>query len=417
MRRFDLCDILEVKMKKHLIKAVSVLLTLILFIGSVGMNLNAASSSQLQSEINKLKQENQEIQSKINSLKNNIAKQEELKAAIEQKIANVHKQINLCNQEISQINSKIAANEKEIKEKNAEIEADELAFKKRIRAIYMSNTSSSVQVLLGADNFSQFLELSQLTASVSARDKLMIEKITAALKVLEEKQQENDKLLKEQLAVKETVTQKQKELEAESKEIQSVITSINADKGELQNEKAENDAAIKAKQKELAAIQNAGGNSTNIVYDGGAFLWPTPGITKITSGFGSRWGSHHNGVDISNGQWGGRIVAIADGKVTLVKSGCTHDYRKNPLSTSCNCGGGYGNYIIIDHGKDSKGKRFEAYYAHMQSVAVSSGQMVKKGQVVGYVGCTGRSTGPHLHFGMLVNKVWQNPMNYYKAVK
>lgn len=404
-------------MKKHLIKAVSVLLTLILFIGSVGMNLSAASSSQLQSEINKLKQENQEIQSKINSLKNNIAKQEELKAAIEQKIANVHKQINLCNQEISQINSKIAANEKEIKEKNAEIEADELAFKKRIRAIYMSNTSSSVQVLLGADNFSQFLELSQLTASVSARDKLMIEKITAALKVLEEKQQENDKLLKEQLAVKETVTQKQKELEAESKEIQSVIININSNKKDLESEQSKNASAIKDMESELSKILNSSNSDTKVVYDGGPFLWPTPGITKITSGYGSRWGSFHKGIDISNGQWGGRIVAIADGEVTLVKSGCTHDYRKNPLSTSCSCGGGYGNYIVIDHGKDSKGNRYEAYYAHMQSVAVSLGQTVKKGQVVGYVGCTGRSTGPHLHFGLMVNNKFDDPMHYYSKVK
>lgn len=404
-------------MKKHLIKAISVLLTLILFVGSASMSLSAASSSQLQSEINKLKQENQKIQSEINSLKNNIAKQEELKAAIEKKIANVHKQINLCNQEIAEINSKIAANEKEIKAKNAEIEADELAFKKRIRAIYMSNSSSSIQVLLGADDFAQFLELSQLTASVSARDKLMIEELTKSLKELEEKQKENDKLLKDQLAVKETISQKQKELEAESKEIQSVILSINSDKQSLDSEKAKNDAAIKAMQRELDSIANAGGNDTNVVYDGGDFLWPTPGITRITSGFGSRWGSHHNGIDISNGRWGGKIVAIADGRVTLVKAGCTHDYRKNPLSTSCSCGGGYGNYIIIDHGKDSKGNRYEAYYAHMQSVAVSSGQTVKKGQVVGYVGCTGRSTGPHLHFGMLVNKVWRNPMNYYKAVK
>lgn len=405
-------------MKKHFVKAVSVLLVMVLFVGSAGLSLSAAkSSSQLQSEINKLEEENEQIQSKINSLKSDISKQEELKEAIEEKIAVVHEQINLCNKEISEINSKIEANKAEIDEKNAELEADELAFKKRIRAIYMSNSESSVQVLLGADDFAQFLELSQLTAAVSARDKLLIERITEALKVLEEKQAENNKLLEDQLAIKETISQKQAELEAESKEIQSVILSINADKKELQDEQSENDAAIKKMEKELAAIQSAGGNDTNIVYDGGEFLWPTPGISTITSPFGSRWGSMHKGIDISNGQWGGKIVAIADGKVTLVRSGCTHDYRKNPLSTSCSCGGGYGNYIVIDHGKDSSGNRYEAYYAHMQSVAVSNGQTVKKGQVVGYVGCTGRSTGPHLHFGIMVNKVFKNPMNYYSRVK
>ena len=109
------------------------------------------------------------------------------------------KEIDACNRQINEVNSKIAANKAEIEKKNTEIENKKTAFKKRLRAIYMSNTGSQVQVLLGADDFSQFLELSQLTASVSAKDKKMIEQIAAAVKVLEEKQNENNKLLEEQL--------------------------------------------------------------------------------------------------------------------------------------------------------------------------------------------------------------------------
>ena len=139
-------------------------------------------------------------------------------------MALVAKEIAACNSQISEINSKISANKAEIERKNTEIENSKTAFKKRLRAIYMSNTGSQVQVLLGADDFSQFLELSQLTASVSARDKKMIEEIVAAVKVLEEKQKENNKLLEEQMTVKKSITQKQQELKNQSAEIQSVIS-------------------------------------------------------------------------------------------------------------------------------------------------------------------------------------------------
>ena len=83
---------------------------------------------------------------------------------------------------------------------------------------------------------------------------------------------------------------------------------------------------------------------------------------------------------------------------------------KKPLKTCC--GSGYGNYVAIDHGT-FKGANYKAYYAHMGSVTVSNGTYVKKGQIIGYLGSTGRSTGPHLHFGVMKNNAWVNPMSYF----
>ena len=300
-----------------------------------------------------------------------------------------------------------------IEKKNTEIENNKTAFKKRLRAIYMSNTGSQVQVLLGADDFSQFLELSQLTASVSAKDKKMIEQIAAAVKVLEEKQKENNKLLEEQLAIKNTITQKQKALSDQNNQIQSVISKLNSSKGSLESANKAKDAKINENYKDMADIDRATSGGGSIDYDGGQFLWPTSG--RISAYFKSNDSVHngnHNGVDIA-APFGTKIMAISDGVVKEVRNSCPHNYGKY---RNC-CGNGYGNYVVIDHGKDAKGTIYVAWYAHMQSVAVSVGQTVKRGQIIGYVGSTGFSTGAHLHFGLKVNKIWRDPMLFYTKVK
>ena len=406
-------------MKKRFLKLLSAVTVLSLALGAFFcVPVFAKTESELRNEISKIQNEQKELKATISALEKDAAKQQELKEAIEQQMALAQKEIDLCNQEISSINSKIAANKAEIEKKNAEIEKDKLDFKKRIRAIYMSSSDSNVQVLLGADDFSQFLQLSQLTASVSARDKLMIEKIVAAIEVLEAKQAENNKLLEQQKSVKATITAKQNDLKAQSSQIQSLINQIGAEKSDAQTQINENSKEIAEMQKELNAILSSANSNRGVKYDGGQFLWPTPSITRITSGFGSRWGTMHNGIDISNGSYGAKIVAIADGVVTRSVNNCSHNYPKS--GDCCGVSGqgkGYGNHVVIDHGRGSDGNTYAAYYAHMSSVAVSAGQTVKKGQTIGYVGCSGYSTGPHLHFGMILNGTWVNPMRYYSATK
>lgn len=402
-------------MHKKIIKLVSVLMMVVLFATTaVSVDISAATASEIQSEINDLEQQSKKLEAEIKALQGKINEQKKLKNAIENKMAVVQKQINACNKQINNINSQIAANKAEIEKNNKQIEADKTVFKKRLRAIYMSNTGSNVQILLGAEDFSQFLQLAQLTASVSARDKRMIENLVAEIKKLEDKQVENQHLLKEQEAVKATIAEKQAELSKEEKQIQSVINSIAADQDKVEDENKLVENELKAMQRELNSILNASGNASgNVVYNGENFIWPTPTISRISSYFGSRWGRDHNGVDISNGTYGAKVVAIADGLVTTYSNSCKHNYGKKPLKTCC--GSGYGNYITINHGTKD-GKTYVAYYAHLGSIVVSKGQTVKKGQIVGYVGSTGRSTGAHLHFGISVNGGWKDPMSFYKKV-
>ena len=376
-------------------------------------NVSAATKSELQNSISALESQSKKLESEIKSLQGEINAQQKIKSALEKKISVVQQQINLCNSQISKINSKIAANKKQIDEKNNEIEADKLAFKKRLRAIYMSGSDNDVQILLGAEDFSDFLQLSQLTAAVSARDKLLLEKLVEAIKGLQAMQVENEKLLKDQVEIRAIVSEKQRELQAENSEIQSVINEIDSTQSSLEAKNANIEKQIKQYERTLASMSSAGG--TSFVYDGGDFLWPVPGHFGISAGFKSNDAVHrgrHNGVDIAGGGISGKpIIAISDGVVVKANNSCSHNYKK---SGSCGCGGGYGNYVTINHGTKD-GKTYVVTYGHMSRTAVSSGT-VKKGQTIGYVGSTGWSTGFHLHFGIAVNGAWVNPMNFYRRV-
>ena len=135
------------------------------------------------------------------------------------------------------------------------------------------------------------------------------------------------------------------------------------------------------------------------------FTWPVPGYYHISYGVGPRWGSVHQGIDIwSEGIRGHNIIAADSGTVILVSNTCPHDYGKNG---SCGCGGGYGNYCIIDHGDG-----WWTLYGHSEGITVTEGQWVNKGDVLGTVGSTGYSTGPHLHFEVRINNVPQDPEDY-----
>jgi len=402
-------------MKQKLFKIISIFMIAVCVCGTYVASapaVSAASASEIQAEIDRLEKESAALKAEINKLKNDINNQQKLKSAIESRMAVVQKKIDACNNQIAAINKQIDINKAAIEANNKQIEKDKELFKRRLRAIQMSNTGSNIQILLGAKSFSEFLQLSQLTASVSAKDKKMMEDIVKEIKRLNEKIKENEKLLEEQSAIKAEIAKDQAALQADANEIQKVINSINKDKNEVQADKNAVDKELQQMENALNEILygSSGGNFVN----NGKFLWPTT-FKRISSYYGKRWGKMHNGVDISNGTYGQPIYAMADGKVYQYYKSCKHNYGKSPLKTCC--GNGYGNYVAIDHGTytgNSYAKaNYKAYYAHMGSVIVKNGAYVKKGQIIGYVGSTGRSTGPHLHFGIMKNNAWVNPMNYF----
>jgi murein DD-endopeptidase MepM/ murein hydrolase activator NlpD len=152
----------------------------------------------------------------------------------------------------------------------------------------------------------------------------------------------------------------------------------------LGREEATLSALIRTRQIEAAA--DAVGDSVSGV-SGSGLIWPADG--PITSGFGMRWGAMHSGIDIGAG-YGADIRAAEAGTVIMA------DYN-----------GGYGNCVVVDHGGG-----FSTLYGHMSNIEVSYGETVKQGELLGEVGSTGNSTGPHLHFETRVDGEAQNPMRY-----
>lgn len=141
-----------------------------------------------------------------------------------------------------------------------------------------------------------------------------------------------------------------------------------------------------------SSSESSSSGASESSYASGSFIWPLPYTHNITSDFGTRWGRLHGGLDISaGGVYGQEIVAADSGTVILAG----------------NQGDGYGNYVIIDHGNG-----YKTLYGHMSSVAAYTGQQVAQGEVIGYVGSTGNSTGPHLHFEIRVNDVQTDPLGY-----
>lgn len=194
------------------------------------------------------------------------------------------------------------------------------------------------------------------------------------------------------------------------KELNSVISDLEGQKSGLEDQLAEYSAAIdefEAKiQAEAAAAaaaannnknnnSNSGSNSSGSVIskpNSSGWVWPCPGFYYISSYVGPRWGRTHNGLDIAGSNiYGQPIVAARAG--TVIDAGWNS--------------GGYGNYVMINHGDG-----FITIYGHMSSVASYTGQSVSAGQVIGYVGNTGRSTGPHLHFEVRLNGSVEDPLDF-----
>lgn len=369
----------------------------------------AKSKEEINNEISALEQKTKELEKQIKDLKAQKADQNAIKKKIQQKVDNTKEQISLCNNKISSYQSEINKFQIEIDAMNKEMDELILLFKRRIRAIYMSNSNSGIlQVLMGAENFSDYLTLSELSKRVSAHDKAMVDDIVDLVEKINEKQAAIQVKIDEQAQAKKLLAEKQKELNAQVAEVNAVIGEIDSDMDPLEDEKKKYDKAIESLENELQKYINQAQNSS-IKYDGSQFAWPCKGYYYISSYYGYRKDpingkqKLHKGLDIAgSGIYGAPITAAADGEVI------TSGYNT----------GGYGNYVMINHGvKD--GKAYVTLYGHMSKIDSSAkvGATVKKNQVIGYVGSTGKSTGPHLHFEIRIGDTAVNPANYFNMVK
>lgn len=373
------------------------------------------SKTEIEQKIKQFQAENAKLEKEKAELKKQQNQQNAVLSVLQKKISNIQSIINTYNAEIARINSIISDNKAKIADREAEIAQDKLEYKKRIRAIYMSQWDSSLKLLLGADSFSKFLQLRKLTESVSAKDKKFMESLSAEIAELNAINAENRTLLEQQVELKSEVKKQQDELKSQQEEEAAIYNEISKEFKATTNEIEENDAEIAELQRQKYDIENAAAKAANagdsFINTVSGFMWPVPGYYTITSPFGQRKSGYHRGMDISgSGILGQPFVAITDGEVKLVVNSWSGGKTGNAS---------YGNYCSVDHGKITIGgetARYTAIYAHATKIVVSVGQKVKQGQVLGYVGSTGNSTGPHLHIGITKNGE-KNFINPYPLLK
>ncbi len=377
------------------------------------------SSSQIQQEINALEAQKEEAQQKLDELNLQI---EEHMTEFEQIRAQkdyVDQEIALLNQQIYTINEQITAYSKLIADKQEELDAAEAELavlqeqnKERLRAMEKHGKLSYWSVIFKANNFADLLDRLKMVKEIQASDKKCIEDLCAAMEVVSVAKQELETSRAELVKAEEELVAKKAELEPKLAEAERLLAEMVARDEEFRAMKEAAEEALgsvelqildkqeeydEAKDREYQQLQQTLPNGGSPSVDSNGVTWLVPiNYTYFSSPYGMRWhpvyGGYrmHHGVDLSAPQ-GTPIVASRNGVVNWV------DYEA----------GGAGNYVNIDH-QDG----FVTRYMHMTHYIVSVGQYVYAGQVIGYCGSTGASTGPHLHFGVYYNGYSVDPANY-----
>ena len=457
---------MKITFGKNKLKAMALVLCAVITAGSLTcvnygkpvIKTEAKTISDIENEKAENQAEIDELQRELDSLKDDVAEQEAYQTQLQEKIDlqnknidNVNTIINDLNNKIEEKENKIDQLEKDIAQKQVDIDEGLELFKARLRAMYISGNDSLASALVGATDFYDMLSKIEFISQVAKHDDELIDSLKTQLEQFEEAQAQLDIEKAELAADLQTQEDNRKELNAAIEQLQADYTesadyiarkeadmasrqrdidSLEADNAAMDAEMEEIEAEIERQRQAAAAAaaaaaeeddddyysdddySDSGSSGGSYVPEtsadenyGGSLSWPVPGFYGISSGYGYRWGSLHAGIDIAGGGISGATITAADsGTVVLVKTGCSHNYGKDG---SCGCNGGYGNYIVIDHGNG-----ISTLYGHCADVYVSVGQSVSRGEAIGSVGSTGYSTGFHCHFEVRVGGSTVDPTSY-----
>ena len=399
----------KVEPRRVVVGVLAAVLALLMLLPMVSMIVSSAGAVT-QSEIDALKKEQEESQAKQDALKDQLADLEADQAAAQEKRQLLTEQLNAINAEIANIDAQISYYDGEIaqkEEERKEAEAREAEqydlFCQRVRMMEEQGTVSYWSILFNAESFSDLLDRIADVDAVMAYDNEVMDQLIATREELERVQGELESARAEEQAAKEQQEAKKAEQQAKVAEAQALVDQINADTAEVNRQLDAESAAASEIQAEIAQKQKQleeERKQNNIVISSETgYLWPLPGYYRLSSLFGYRIhpitgvAHSHTGIDIP-ASGGTPILAAKSGQVV------TSAYHYS-----------YGNYVVIDHGNGNS-----TLYAHMSSRAVSEGQMVTQGQVIGYVGTTGSSTGNHLHFEVRDNYTRVDPESKFPSL-
>ena len=377
----------------------------------------ATSMSSLQNKLDKLSQSIVQHKKELSNAKKKEQAAKALESELKEKVTVVQSQISVLKGQIAEVQNsiglkeqEIAAKEQQITEKEAEIADQWGDFKQHMAAMQELRDGGSVAMLSAVNDLYELLTYNEVMQDISIKDTEILDNMKNAKEALESDKLTLESQRSELQSKKADLDAQNSQMRAKQNELNSSVAAAQMSAAEAQQAQKDAQAAIESDEMNYEAVKKqiqkmiaaAAASKPTLSFTG--FICPLKSYSRISSEYGWRKNpvtgvnKLHAGTDFA-APGGTPIYAAASGYVQV--AGWSS--------------GGYGNYVIIYHGKMSDGNQYSTLYGHMRSVATSAGKYVQQGEIIGYVGSTGNSTGNHLHLevwkgGSKANAV--NPRGY-----
>ena len=378
---------------------------------------SATSMSSLQNKLDKLSQSIVQHKKELSNAKKKEQAAKALESELKEKVTVVQSQISVLKGQIAEVQNsiglkeqEIAAKEQQITEKEAEIADQWGDFKQHMAAMQELRDGGSVAMLSAVNDLYELLTFNEVMQDISIKDTEILDNMKNAKEALESDKLTLESQRSELQSKKADLDAQNSQMRAKQNELNSSVAAAQMSAAEAQQAQKDAQAAIESDEMNYEAVKKqiqkmiaaAAASKPTLSFTG--FICPLKSYSRISSEYGWRKNpvtgvnKLHAGTDFA-APGGTPIHAAASGYVQV--AGWSS--------------GGYGNYVIIYHGKMSDGNQYSTLYGHMRSVATSAGKYVQQGEIIGYVGSTGNSTGNHLHLevwkgGSKANAV--NPRGY-----
>jgi len=354
-------------------------------------------------ELDQIKAQQKKVQQQMERQKQALLQKEKEKktfqgqlAALEMDMEEVKEDIESLEKQLKTAEGQVQQAEKELEQTQADLDKRTEIFKKRIREVYINGQVSYLEVAFQAASVSDFLMRFDLLEKLVEQDVEMLHSIEMKKDEVTQKKAELEQQRNKIAEIKRSTENQRQKLADRQEEKRRLLQTVDQEKAAAEKALDELEQLSQDLSEKIKKIQAERQKRSNNHF-GGVFSWPTPGYTRITSDYGMRLhpitktNRMHTGIDI--GAPAGASIQAADAGTVIY----------------CGLLGAYGNVVVIDHGDG-----ISSMYAHQSKILVSENQQVERGEVIGKVGSTGWSTGPHLHFEVRKDGDPVNPWSYLK---
>ncbi|MBQ7095457.1 MAG: peptidoglycan DD-metalloendopeptidase family protein [Clostridia bacterium] len=356
------------------------------------------SVSDMQNELNDLAEKREKLEKELNKIKNQKEATLEQKEIIDRQIIDLNDEAEILENMVDKLSDQLKESEEKLDRAEADLDENTQLAKDRIRAMYELGNTSYVEIILSSTSLHDFVGRVELVKQMASYDKSVIDNLKKTKETIETETKSIKEKTEKQQAALSTMESNLHTLEKKQSQSDALIQKFNEQTEENKRALAAAEAAEEKLQEEIRAALAGKGDEEFV---GGEWLWPVNGYYGITSKFGYRYHpltgvyKMHTGVDVAGSGINRKPIRAANSG-TVLKAG----YNV-----------GYGNYVVIDHGGG-----YTTLYGHASSLAVSAGQKVSRGDTIAYVGSTGYSTGPHLHYEIIQNGERKNPLSFYSHI-